>query len=141
MSTTRTNTDVLRKNPMMRHLLEALEDGEDVGHYGRLTFAMVARHFLDDETLVETLANDHDFDRDEALALVHQVKTADYSPPGPAKIRKWEQEQDFPIIPPDGDAVDDANVYQDLNFPDDVYEKIEAYHREKAEHDLNVAAS
>jgi len=37
----------LRQSPMMSHLLDALDKGEDIGHYGRLTFAMVAHHFLD----------------------------------------------------------------------------------------------
>ena len=36
----------LRKNDMMAHLLDSLEAGKDIGHYGRLVFAMVARHFL-----------------------------------------------------------------------------------------------
>jgi hypothetical protein len=31
----------LRQSEMMSHLLDALEKGEDIGHYGRLTFAMV----------------------------------------------------------------------------------------------------
>jgi hypothetical protein len=26
----------LRQSPMMRHMLDALNDGEDIGHYGRL---------------------------------------------------------------------------------------------------------
>jgi len=34
----------LRKNDMMAHLLDALDAGNDIGHYGRLVFAMVARH-------------------------------------------------------------------------------------------------
>ena len=29
----------------MAHLLDSLNDGKDIGHYGRLVFAMVARHF------------------------------------------------------------------------------------------------
>jgi hypothetical protein len=33
----------LRRSPMMEHMLDALDEGEDIGHYGRLTFAMVAR--------------------------------------------------------------------------------------------------
>jgi hypothetical protein len=37
--------DELKASPMMAHLLEALERGEDISHYGRLIFAMVARHF------------------------------------------------------------------------------------------------
>ena len=28
----------LRQNKMMAHLLDALGDGEDIGHYGRLVF-------------------------------------------------------------------------------------------------------
>ena len=46
----------LRKNPMMMHLLGALERGEDVGHYGRLVFAMVARHFISEDELRALLA-------------------------------------------------------------------------------------
>ena len=42
----------LRKSPMMTHLLDALEKGEDIGHYGRLTFAMIAHRFLDRDELV-----------------------------------------------------------------------------------------
>jgi hypothetical protein len=37
---------------MMAHLLDALEAGTDIGHYGRLTFAMVARHFMSEDMLV-----------------------------------------------------------------------------------------
>jgi hypothetical protein len=36
-----TRSDNLRDSPMMAHLLDALEAGQDVGHYGRLTFVMV----------------------------------------------------------------------------------------------------
>ncbi len=31
----------LRKNGMMAHLMDALSQGEDIGHYGRLVFVMV----------------------------------------------------------------------------------------------------
>ena len=34
-------TDELRKSEMMAHLLDALDRGKDIGHYGRLVFAMV----------------------------------------------------------------------------------------------------
>src|SRR5205823_10744542 len=33
----------LRNDSMMAHLLDSLRDGKDIGHYGRLVFAMVAR--------------------------------------------------------------------------------------------------
>jgi hypothetical protein len=36
----------LRKNAMMAHLIDALSRGEDIGHYGRLVFVMVARRKL-----------------------------------------------------------------------------------------------
>jgi DNA primase large subunit len=62
--------DDLRQSEMMSHLLDALEKGEDIGHYGRLTFAMVAHHFLDNEELVEWLSKDSDTDEKEARALV-----------------------------------------------------------------------
>ena len=62
--------DQLRKNDMMNHLLDALEQGKDIGHYGRLVFAMVAHHFLDEDELVKCLAKCKDFDEDQARALV-----------------------------------------------------------------------
>src|ERR671933_310351 len=73
--------DDLRRSPMMSHLLDALERGEDIGHYGRLTFAMVARHFMDTEELVRLLARGGDSDERKAQALVKQVEDHDYNPP------------------------------------------------------------
>jgi hypothetical protein len=52
--------DDLKQSPMMKHMLEALNRGEDIGHYGRLTFVMVARHFVDNEELVGLLTQDAD---------------------------------------------------------------------------------
>ncbi len=36
----------LRKSEVMGHLLDALDAGGDVGHYGRLVFAALARLHL-----------------------------------------------------------------------------------------------
>ena len=55
----------LRQSPMMEHMLEALAREEDIGHYGQLTFVMIARDFLDSDELVE---------------LVQQVQEKGYSP-------------------------------------------------------------
>ena len=121
----------LKKNAMMSHLIDSLQDGKDIGHYGRLTFTMVARHFLEDKELVELLAQDKDENRAEAAALVEQVKSADYNPPGRAKIQQWQQEQEFPILP--SDDPDAGNVYRDLDMPQKIYDDIEHYHEEKAE--------
>ena len=49
--------DDLRANHMMAHLLDALDRGQDIGHYGRLVFAMIARHFLTREELSAWLGN------------------------------------------------------------------------------------
>src|SRR5690349_6078002 len=89
----------LRNSPMMAHLLDALEKGTDIGHYGRLTFAMVARHFLKDDELVRLLANQPDHNEAEAKALVSQVKAHDYNPPKRERILEWQSQQDFQICP------------------------------------------
>lgn len=120
----------LQNNGMMKHLLDALEQGKDIGHYGRLVFVMVACHFMDDEQLVQTLSQDKDFSEDQARALVQQVQDRGYNPPRPDRIAEWQQEQDFPICP--SDDPDACNVYRDLKFPDDVYEHIEEYREAKA---------
>jgi hypothetical protein len=89
------------KPAMMNYLLDALHKGEDVGHYGRLTFAMVAHHFLDKAG---------DTDEQQARALV---------------------QQDFPICP-NPDDPDACNVYNELQFPDEVYESIGEYQDTRA---------
>ena len=52
---------------MMAHLLDALDRGQDIGHYGRLVFAMVANHFVDDDELIDWLRKDRDFSDDDAV--------------------------------------------------------------------------
>lgn len=121
----------LRTNSMMAHLLDALGRGEDIGHYGRLVFAMVARHFGSDDDVVAALRQDHDFSDEDARALVAQVRSADYSPPKRAKILEYQAQQDFPILP-DANDPDAGNVYRDLKFPDHVYEHIAEYREAKA---------
>jgi hypothetical protein len=120
----------LKQSPMMNHMLEALDKGEDIGHYGRLTFVMVARHFLDDEELVRLLTKDHDADEKEIRALVQQVEEKGYSPPRRDRILQWQEDQDFPICP-DPDNPDACNVYAELQFPDEVYESIQEYREER----------
>ena len=125
-------TDDLRNNAMMAHLLDALDDGKDIGHYGRLVFTIVARHFVDEDELVALLRKDKDVDEAKARGLVRQVADADYSPPKADTIRDYETKQDFPILanPDDPDA---GNVYRDLDFPDSVYQSISEYREEKAD--------
>ncbi|MBD3881500.1 hypothetical protein IFO70_07015 [Phormidium tenue FACHB-886] len=121
----------LRKSPMMAHLLDALDQGEDIGHYGRLTFAMIARHFLSEEELLKHLQKDKDFNEIEAKALIQQVQGKDYNPPKRDRILEWQSQQDFQICP-NADDPDSCNVYRELQFPDHVYEHISSYYEQKA---------
>ena len=122
----------LRNSEMMAHLLDALEAGTDIGHYGRLVVAMVGRHFADEDELVELLSRNPGFGRDEAEALVAQVTARDYNPPRRERILEWQARQDFPICPNPEDPRA-CNVYRDLQFPENVYEDIEEFYEEVAE--------
>ena len=124
------NLDALRKNDMMAHLLDALDAGTDIGHYGRLVFAMVGRHFMKPDALAGWLAKDPSMDEQKARALVHQVESRGYNPPRREKVLAWQKEQDFPICPGGADP-DACNIYRNLEFPPGVYEKIGEYHEEK----------
>lgn len=121
----------LKKDVMMAHLLDALDHKKDIGHYGRLVFTLVARHFLTEEEVVAELAKDKDFGETEARSLYTQVKDHGYNPPSRHKILEYQAQQDFPIIP-NPDDPDAGNVYQDLSFPDGVYQHIEDYRQHKA---------
>jgi len=89
----------LRNSPMMAHLLDALEQGTDIGHYGRLTFVMVARHFLEDDEIVNLLSKQPDHNATEARVLIRQVRERDYNPPKRERILEWQSKQDFAICP------------------------------------------
>lgn len=127
----------LRDSPMMAHLLDALEAGTDIGHYGRLTFAMVARHFLDEETLVGLLARQPEQDETRARAMLRQVTAKDYNPPKRERILAWQAQQDFPICPTPDDP-NACNVYSELRFPDHIYENINEYYVEQAAQDATT---
>ncbi|MBC8136590.1 MAG: hypothetical protein H8F28_11940 [Fibrella sp.] len=115
---------------MMAYLLDALNEGTDIGHYGRFVFATIARHFVSEDELISLLSRDEDFDEAEARRLVHDVNERDYSPPRREKILDYQSRQDFAIIP-NPDDPDVGNVYRDLTFPDKVYDHISEYREEK----------
>ena len=124
-------TAALREDSMMAHLLDALERGEDVGHYGRLVFAMIARHFLSDDEVIAELTKDRDVSEEEARQMLVQVEGRDYSPPRRERILEWQAEQQFSIIPNQHDP-DCGNVYKTLRFPKETYSHIGHYQEEKA---------
>jgi DNA primase large subunit len=122
----------LRKNAMMAHLIDSLSRGEDIGHYGRLVFVMVARHFLSEDQLLKLLNSDPNLDEEKARALIEQVATKSYSPPSREKVLEFQKQQQFSICPNPNDP-DACNVYKDLKFPREVYESITEYHEEKVQ--------
>jgi len=120
----------LRRDPMMAHLLDSLEAQRDIGHYGRLVFTMVARHFMPSDEVLSWLIRDPDFGTEEASVMLRQVEERDYNPPRRERILQWQQEQEFPILP-NSDDPDCGNVYRTLKFPDSIYEHIEHYQEQK----------
>ena len=125
-------TEELRKNDMMAHLLDALDGGQDIGHYGRLVFTMVGRHFMDEDELVGWLTKGKSVSDEDVRALYFQVVGRDYNPPKRDKVLEWQAQQEFPICPNPNDPAA-CNVYRDLQFPDGVYEHIQEFYEEQAE--------
>jgi hypothetical protein len=120
----------LRKDSMMAYLFDSLAAGKDIGHYGRLVFAMAAHHFLPHDEVLGWLTRDADFSEEQARVMLKQVEDRDYSPPRRERILAWQKEQDFPILP-DPDDPDCGNLYRNLKFPDHVYAGIEHYQEAK----------
>ncbi len=120
----------LRKDPMMAHLLQSLDEGTDVGHYGRLVFAMVARHFMPHEQVLEYLTKDKDFGEEQAAAMLRQVEGRDYNPPRRDRLMEWQREQEFQFM--DVTDPDSGNLYRNLKFPQEIYDHIGNYQETKS---------
>lgn len=119
----------LRKNEMMAHLIESLEAGKDIGHYGRLVVAMVGRTFLDRDDLIELLAKDRDCDEQKAAVLIDQVEARGYNPPKRERVLEWMHKQKFPICP-NAENPGSCNVYRDLDFPREIYDRINGFYQD-----------
>ena len=119
---------------MMAHLLDSLNDGKDIGHYGRLVFAMVARHFLPHDEVLAFLTKDRDFSDEDARLMLRQVEGRDYSPPKRERIVEWQAQQEFPILP-NPDDPDCGNLYRNLKFPQEIYRHIGHYQEQKMDAD------
>src|SRR4051794_41108631 len=109
----------LRESPTMARLLEALEEGTDIGHYGQFTFATVARHFMDVDEIVKLLARQPQMDETRARALLEHVTERGYNPPHRERILEHQAKGGFQIIanPQDPDA---GNLYRELEFPENI---------------------
>jgi hypothetical protein len=125
-------SDNLLDSPMMAHLVDALKNGQDIGDYGRLTFLIVARHFLKEGEIVKLLVRQPGFTEEIARAQLAQVQQRDYSPPKRETILEWQNHQEFPICP-DPEDPNACNLYRELRFPQETYDRIGEFWMEKAE--------
>ncbi len=112
----------LLANPLMKHLLGAVERGEDLGEYGRRVFVTVAQHFATDDEVLNLLA-DQPGGLSGARALLAEVRERDEEPPRRAKIVEYMKQQPFPIIPDLNDPTFE-DPYVGLNFPPAVRERM-----------------
>ena len=122
----------IRDSEMIDHLMSALEEGTDIGHYGRLVFIMVARFFLNEDEIIALLAKQPDMDEIEARAMLTQVEEHDYNPPRRERILEWQTMQDFPICP-NAEDPNACNVYRVLRFPEGIYDQIGDFWEDKVE--------
>ncbi|HXL37556.1 MAG TPA: hypothetical protein VN954_10185, partial [Ktedonobacteraceae bacterium] len=78
-----------------------------------------------------------DHNTEDARILVRQVQAHDYNPPKRERILEWQGQQDFPICPTPHEP-GTCNVYQELQFPEGIYEHISEFYEEqvKAEEHL-----
>ncbi len=129
----------LEKDEMMKHLMNALNQGQDIGHYGRLVFIMGARHLLDKDDLLDWMTKDKDCDEAKARSLIEQVEQRNYNPPRRERVLEWMDRQGFPICPKPNDP-GSCNLYKSLEFPHEVYEHIGEYREqsEAAKQDANA---
>ena len=126
------NVNELRQSPTMARLLDAMEGGTDIGHYGQFTFATVARHFMKEEDVVRLLARQPDMDEPKAQALLLHVHERGYNPPHRERILEHQSQGGFQIIANPQDP-DSGNLYRELQFPEAVYNDISHYYEEKVE--------
>jgi hypothetical protein len=112
---------------MMAHLLDALDRGQDIGHYGRLVFVMVGRHFMEDEEIIEHLRKDKKFSKEQGRSLLKQVEARGYNPPKRERVLEWMDRQKFPICPATDDPAQ-CNVYRNLEFPKEIYDRIARFY-------------
>jgi hypothetical protein len=122
----------LRKSSMMAHLLDAVEEKTDIGHYGRLVFVIVARYFIGEEKIIELLSSQPGMGETRARALVLQAASRNYNPPSRERVLEWQRMQDFRICP-DAEDPNGCNVYRELTFPENVYDDIQDLWEKRAE--------
>jgi hypothetical protein len=123
----------LRESPMMASLWDDLKIGVDVGHFGRLLFCIVARHFMQEDEIIKLLSNGDNMVPEDAQAMLLNVNERNYNPPRPAVIRKWQERQGYKIIPVEHQHdLAYGNLYSELRFPREIYEQVGEFYKQAA---------
>ena len=126
--------DDLKRNPMMRRIIQTMESGQDVGHYGRFIFTVVASYFIGEKEITDLLKRQPEIeDSEEALGFYLQVASARYVMPTSARIRAWdksEEQKNFPLII-QGDR-NSGNLYREIPLPQQALVSVRSYWREAA---------
>jgi hypothetical protein len=65
----------------------------------------------------------------DAQSLLRQIEARGYNPPKRERILEWMSKQEFPICPEPEDR-GQCNVYRNLEFPREVYDKIAQFYEE-----------
>lgn len=118
--------EALAASPTVARWLAALDARQDIGHFGRLAFTTVARHFLADDELAALLAGQPNYDVAKAHKLLAQVRDRGYSPPARLRLLEWQARQSFRLLP-NADDPTAGNLYRELTFPDSVFGQIEQF--------------
>jgi hypothetical protein len=64
--------------------------------------------------------------------LLLQVKERDYNPPKRERILEWQSQQEFQICPEPQDP-SACNLYRELRFPQEIYDRIGDFWLDRAE--------
>jgi hypothetical protein len=84
------------------------------------------------DEMLKLLSKQPGFDPNIARALLLQVAEKDYNPPKRERILDWQSQQEFQICPEREDP-NGCNVYRELRFPQEVYDRIGEFWLEKSE--------
>lgn len=122
----------LRESAMMARLWDDLAAGVDIGHFGRLVFTMIGRHYIDEPELIDLLSKNFE-SVDEARALLLEVNARNYNPPRRDVILQWQERQEYKIIPLIyAHDLHWGNVYSELKLPKEIYNQVQNFYKEAA---------
>jgi hypothetical protein len=83
---------------------------------------------MSEEEILEELNKNPKFDEEQGRSLLQQVEARGYNPPKRERVLDWMQRQKFPICP-DTEDPGQCNVYRNLEFPKEIYDRISEFYQ------------